>query len=383
MTGDFIYRGDFKLIRTVFLVILAMFFLSFPSYGADTDKIVRKGYNIWMSGNFNKYPEALELFQEAVKKDPNNPEYRSAVGRLFFEMGDYEKSFKELKKTLSLAPERAWIEAWTRICLGEIYEKRGEYDRAFKEYDRAIKLNTTRNSLQEAYGRKILVQWKRKETLHFVFSYPEGGIADRNIDEISMEYQKKYSEISTFLGLGVNDKIQCYLFPSVEKAREIMGVEPGFSRPQVKQIYSLYGTEEKEPPGIQIGMVLSFYTGKTRNREPFFHRGFAQFLSSMEENFEENIIELKNNKKFVPLLTLKNDFYHYPGEISFTESAAFVNFLISKYGLGLFKKVWVAEDMDRAFKKVYGKSFEELAKDFDKSIKDRDKIIENYRSLDE
>jgi tetratricopeptide (TPR) repeat protein len=343
---------------------------------------VKKGYNIWMSGNFNKYPEALELFQEASKEDPNNPEYHSAVGRIFFEMGEYEKSFKELKKTLSLNPQKAWIEAWTRICLGEIYEKRGDYPLALKEYDRAIKLNTTQNSLQEAYGRKILVQWKHKETLHFVFSYPQGGIADRNIDEISMEYQKKYSEISTFLGVGLNDKIQCYLFPSVEKAREIMGVEPGFSRPQVKQIYSLYGTEGKEPPGIQIGMVLSFYTGKTRNREPFFHWGFAEFLSSREENFEQNVIDLKNDEKFVPLLTLKNDFYHYPSDISFKESASFVNFLIDKYGLGLFKKAWVSEDIDRSLKKVYGKTFEELEKDFDKYLKDRDKIIENDKNQD-
>jgi len=372
------------MLRMIVLLPVIFFFTVFsPSYSSDLDRITRKGYNIWMSGNFNKYPEALKLFQEAAEEDPNNPEYHSAVGRLFFEMGDYEKSFKELKKTLSLDPQKAWVEAWTRICLGEIYEKRGDYSLAFKEYDRAVKLNTTQNSLQEAYGRKILVQWKHKETLHFVFSYPEGGIADRNIDEISMEYQKKYSEISTFLGLGVNDKIQCYLFPSVEKAKDIMGVESGFSRPQVKQIYCLYGTEEKDPPGRHIGMVLSFYTGKTRNREPFFHWGFAEYLSSRGENFEQNIIELKKDEKFVPLITLKNDFYHYPGDISFKESAAFVNFLISKYGLGLFKKVWIAEDMDRAFKKVYGKTFEGLAKDFDKSIKDRDKIIVNDKTPDE
>ena len=180
----------------------------------------------------------------------------------------------------------------------------------------------------------------------------------------------------------MNDKIQCYLFPSVEKAKEIIGVEPGFSRPQVKQIYSLYGTEQKESPGIQIGMVLSFYIGKTRNREPFFHWGFAEFLSSRGENFEQNVIDLKNDEKFVPLITLKNDFYHYSSDISFEESASFVNFLIGKYGLSLFKKAWIAEDMNRSLKKVYGKTFEELEKDFDKYLKDRDKIIENSKNQD-
>ncbi|HPZ06989.1 MAG TPA: tetratricopeptide repeat protein [Candidatus Eremiobacteraeota bacterium] len=370
--------------RLIFISLLFFIFIVIsPACSSDGEKFLKKGYDLWLSGNFNKYPEALNMFRKAVLEDPDNSEYHSAVGRILFELGDYNESLKELQKSLKVESQKAWINAWSHICLGEIYEKLGDYTSALKEYDKALKLNSTENSVREAMARKTLVQWKRKESLHFIFYYPEGGIVDREIDNISLEYQKKYTSISSYLGVSLKDKIQCYLFPSVEKCMEIMGEKTGFSRPQVKQIYTLYGTEEHDPPGRQMALILSFYIGKTRNREPLLSWGLSEFMCFPEKDFQGKILELKRTESFIPLSRLKGDFYRYPVEVSYNESACFVQFLIDRYGLEKFKKLWIQDDIDNSFKKIYGKTFSELDEVWNKYLANKDKVIVEEKTQDE
>jgi len=338
------------------------------------EELAKEGYTIWNSGNFNKYYRALSLFKKAEKLDHGNPEYLSAVGRLLFAMGRYDEAFEYLQYTLALNPQKAWVKAWTHICLGEVYEKRGDYSSALIQYNEALKLNTTVNSRQEASARKTLAEWKHRESTHFVFYYPEGGIAEKEIDNIVASCEKEYSFLSSYLNITLKDKIQWYLFPSVEKGREIMNEKPDFARPGVNQIYTVYSWELKEPPVIHLALVFSFHIGKSANLDPFFQWGFARYLAHKSKgmSFALAIMDLKDEGRFIPLSVLKRDFYSPSQEISFTESGSFVEFLINHYGLESFKKIWVEEDLNRALKYVYGKDFSELEKEWNNYIDGND-----------
>ena len=334
------------------------------------EELAKEGYSLWLSGNFNKYGEALSLFKRALEKEPDNPEYLSAAGRLLFETGSYEEAFEDLQYALLLNPQKAWIKAWTHICLGEIYEKRGDYSSALIQYEEALKLNTTINSRQEAYGRKNLLHWKHKSSAHFVFAYPEGGIAERDIDKIISFCEEKYSFLTTFLGVSLKEKVQWYLFPSREQCFEIMKEKAGFARPQVNQIYSVYSREENTPSIRHLALLFSFHLGDTVNLDPFFQWGFSEYLSHKSKglSFGMAIVDLQEAEEFLPLSMIRKDFYYPPDYVSFAESGSFVEYLINRYGIENFKKVWKREDLSSAIKEIYEKSFKELAEEWEQAV---------------
>jgi len=360
-----------KTILFYFIFLFAIISYAFPDEMMEEEnnnpgeEFARKAYEIWLSEKYNDYPLAVSLFKKAISKDPYNSEYYSSLGRIYFEMNRLDDAFYLLDKALRLKPQKAWIEAWTYICLGEIYEKHHDYGSALRCYNRALKVNTTSNSNKEAFFRKRLVQWKHKESPHFIFYYPEGGIAERDINDIMKDYEKNYEKIIDFLNIkALNTPIQCYLFSSADKLWEMTGADCGFTRPHVRQIYTLYSTEmkENEPPARLIAYIISFSINKKINNEPFIQWGLAEFFT--QEELKNKVIQLKKANKFIPLSSLRKGFYNYERDVALTESGSFVKFLIDAYGIYKFKTIWPAEDIDKALKELYKKSFKDLEKEW-------------------
>ena len=343
------------------ILIFLSFFLSHCS--ADSQEFAKQGYIIWLSGNFNKYDEALKYFIKAGKEDPYNAEYISASGRILFEMGRNDEAYKKLVRVFDLKP-KAWIKAWTCLCMGEIFEKRGNYNKAIAYYEEAIKQNSTDNSSKEAMGRKILAQWKHKYTEHFIIAYPQGGVAEKEIENIIKGAEDKYNYISLYTGIKFREKIQWYLFPSSVMGYEIMAMEPEFSRPQVKQLYTVFSWNKNLFNTPQLGLVMAFRLGKTRTLDPLFQWGFAGFLENRDKDYKSAVLNLKISGKFISLSNLRKDFYAPSSDVAFNESSSFIQFLINTYGLEKFKKIWIREDIDKAIKEVYGKKFKDLEREW-------------------
>jgi hypothetical protein len=132
----------------------------------------------------------------------------------------------------------------------------------------------------------------------------------------------------------------------------------------VRQIYTVYSNEvkENEPPARLLAYIISFSISQKINNDPLFQWGLAEFFA--QTDLKDKVIQLKKNEKFIPLSSLRKGFYNYERDTALSESACFVEFLINSYGIHKFKKIWSREDIDKAIKEVYGKSFNDLEKEW-------------------
>ena len=87
--------------------------------------------------NSNKYAEALEQCNKALKLYPNDVELYYWRATIEFSLGKYEQSIKDYDKALSLNPNSADIYVMRGIVKSEIADSEG----AMADFNQAIKLN--------------------------------------------------------------------------------------------------------------------------------------------------------------------------------------------------------------------------------------------------
>lgn len=98
-----------------------------------------------------KFPEAKEMFMEALKLDPGNPQTLNNLGVLFLETGDEAAALDYLKRAL----ERTDEYADAHYNLGILYYRQQKYQDALKEAELAQKYGRDNKSLLEAIQGKL------------------------------------------------------------------------------------------------------------------------------------------------------------------------------------------------------------------------------------
>ena len=354
--------------KSLSLILILVFTLS-VLFAQSLDQKIKQAYQLYNSQNYNYYRKAVSIFEQAIKVEPQNPEYYLASGRILIELGELEKGKKNLEKALSLNKGKiGWIEAWSRVYLGEYYEQKSLWEKAKKEYEIAYNLNATKFSTAFAKGKSILMGWQRRETPHFIFFYPPGGVASKEINSIVNTYEKAFKNITGFLKVNLKGKLRYYLFPSRRDGNEILGVELGYSVPPLGEAYVIYGVEEKATAGHEMTHLISYHIAPTITMDLILREGLAEFLNQEVEDFAKEVRAYKEMGEFVPLVELNASFRERDTQLAYNESAAFVEFLIKRYGIEKFKKLWSYEDALEGYKKVYQKTFKELAAEWEKSL---------------
>lgn len=83
-----------------------------------------------------RYDEALELIQQAVKVDPTNPSYLDSLGWAYFKLGKLIEAEKSLKDALRFDSSSGTINEH----LGDVYHKQGKSDLSKASWTRAVSL---------------------------------------------------------------------------------------------------------------------------------------------------------------------------------------------------------------------------------------------------
>ena len=84
-------------------------------------KAKERGNQLFMEG---KYPEAIREYDEAIRRDPTNAAYYTALSKLM----DYGRALADIEKALALDPK--YVKAWLR---------KGNIELALKQYHRSIR----------------------------------------------------------------------------------------------------------------------------------------------------------------------------------------------------------------------------------------------------
>jgi len=103
-------------------------------YSSATPLIYNMGWIYYQAGNFDK---ALEYFQKALKRHPQEPDYQNVVALTTWQLGNTDKAIKLLKEIHKTYPN--YISSY--LNLGLIYLRNGNYREARKETEMALKLN--------------------------------------------------------------------------------------------------------------------------------------------------------------------------------------------------------------------------------------------------
>ncbi|HVF29590.1 MAG TPA: tetratricopeptide repeat protein, partial [Pyrinomonadaceae bacterium] len=85
-----------------------------------------------------RYEEAFDLIQQAVKIDPTNPSYLDSLGWAYFKLGKLPEAEKYLKEALRFDSSSGTIHEH----LGDVYQKQGKSDRAKASWSRSVSLHT-------------------------------------------------------------------------------------------------------------------------------------------------------------------------------------------------------------------------------------------------
>ncbi|MBF0554899.1 MAG: tetratricopeptide repeat protein, partial [Nitrospirae bacterium] len=93
-----------------------------------------------------KYNEALLLYEEAVKYDPDNTNYQNAAGSIYSQIGEYKKALSYFEKALE-ADKKRHGENHPDVAadlnnIGAALRNLGEYQKAIGYYERALKIDT-------------------------------------------------------------------------------------------------------------------------------------------------------------------------------------------------------------------------------------------------
>jgi tetratricopeptide (TPR) repeat protein len=110
----------------------------------DADAYFKRGmyYAVGESGEAGSghdYDRAIADYEQAIRLDPNRPEYYAARGDAYGNKGDDARAIADYGEVLRLKPD----DAATYAKRGDIHGDRMDYDRAIADYDQAIRLDAS------------------------------------------------------------------------------------------------------------------------------------------------------------------------------------------------------------------------------------------------
>uniref|UniRef100_A0A7S1NNF9 STI1 domain-containing protein n=1 Tax=Eutreptiella gymnastica TaxID=73025 RepID=A0A7S1NNF9_9EUGL len=99
----------------------------------------------------NKYPEAIQEYTEAIKRNPKDHTFYSNRAAGYMKMGEYNHALKDCDAALELSPE--FVKAMTRKA--DCYYWTKEYHKALEWYQKCLKIEPDNQQLREGVDRTL------------------------------------------------------------------------------------------------------------------------------------------------------------------------------------------------------------------------------------
>lgn len=105
-----------------------------------------KGNALFKAG---KFAEAMQHYNEAVKRDPSNHIYYSNRAACYTKLGEFPLGLKDCEKSIELCP--TFMKAYSRKAAIHAFMK--EYHKALKCYEDALKLEPENQEMKDGFAR--------------------------------------------------------------------------------------------------------------------------------------------------------------------------------------------------------------------------------------
>ena len=101
-----------------------------------------------LTNHSNRYPEAEQLLNQALKLSPNNPSVLDSIGWLYYKMGRYKESLTMLQKAQDIQPD-----AEIAAHLGEVLWKLNDFEGAKRVWNQALEQHPKHENIINAMKR--------------------------------------------------------------------------------------------------------------------------------------------------------------------------------------------------------------------------------------
>ena len=182
----------------------------------------------------------------------------------------------------------------------------------------------------------------QKKSEHYLFNFPEGSEAEKDIDLISKTQEQAYKKITSFINDSNFPVIKYYLYEDRKTKGEVTDNDGnGHADPDKFEVYAVYNKNTKCIGPHEDTHLLTKNMGLPPQ---LFREGLAEYFS--EKWHEKPHLYwagkfLKENKLYPISSLINNNFWYETDEsISYPQSGAFIGFLISEIGKDKFIKLY-------------------------------------------
>jgi len=206
------------------------------------------------------------------------------------------------------------------------------------------------------------------ETEHYIFHFGSGSVAEREIRQIADTQEACFRHICAALGVKPDFKIQYFLCDSPEEVGHIYGDDDpcnGFAAPPDK-IYAVYNEQIRCIGFHEDAHIISYLIN--RPNCPAIREGLAMYFDRKWWGIPNQAWAgyfLKTGR-YIPVDALldRECFCTHDCSITYPIVGAFTEWLISRWGMERYLRMYSSQDCAAALRDVYGKTPDELNREF-------------------
>lgn len=214
---------------------------------------------------------------------------------------------------------------------------------------------------------------KQFESEHYRFHFGEGTKAEQDIVSIAACQEGCFRHICRVLGAAPSFKLEYFLCDSPEEVGRIYGDHDpcnGFAAPP-DRIYAVYNAQIQCIGFHEDAHLISYLIN--RPDSPAIREGLAMYFDRKWwgiQNMDWTGYYLKT-ERYVPVNRLldRECFFSHDCAITYPIMGAFSDWIITVFGIERFLEMYRQKDTEKALLQVYGRSPEELDRDFTSFIR--------------
>ncbi len=314
-----------------------------------------------------KYDEAINKALEYLEKEPNYITFHLVLGRVYTDIGKYEKAIPHLDFTVANDSLTNWKKPMALEYLGICYFMLADYKKSQEFLANCIESNTRKSIIIRAsqmnrlFGYdKYYKSWKIIETDNFRFHFQK--MKESEIQSYMEKREEAFKFINSFFKASVPKKIDFFVWNSKSAAKKVLKSNLGFSNPN----YCIVHSHFDQSKGHEMTHVISHYSSKILNKTGLINEGTAVFFDMLNRNDEQRVTYwINKNYEKIDIKKIWLNWKDYPQELTYPLSGLFVGKLIDTFGEEKFLTFYADQSYENA-KKIFGDELDKIINEFEK-----------------
>jgi tetratricopeptide (TPR) repeat protein len=158
------------------VALLGGFALVYSSFYLDRGPVIRSPATASLPPGHPSLPEnhppldyarELAALEERSHAEPQNPDYRTRIGNIYYDIGQYEKAVEAFQQSLALRPQSPSVETDLATC----YHILGQHDRALEILDKVLRYRP--NFPQALFNKGIVLHSGKKDLKGAIAAWEE------------------------------------------------------------------------------------------------------------------------------------------------------------------------------------------------------------------